>query len=57
MKWLGRRHRRKHKFVTIISDLESGEPVWWGLWTQRGHGGNLAGVSLEEQKGDSRRGC
>ncbi|MBX3356784.1 MAG: ISL3 family transposase [Phycisphaeraceae bacterium] len=29
-KWLGRRHRGKHKFVTIISDLESGEPVWWG---------------------------
>lgn len=29
-KWLGRRHRRGHKFVTIVSDLDSGEPVWMG---------------------------
>ena len=29
-KWLGRRHKRPEKFVTIVSDLESGEPVWIG---------------------------
>lgn len=29
-KWLGRRNKRKEKFVTIVSDLESGEPVWIG---------------------------
>ena len=29
-KWLGRRHKRPEKFVTIVSDLESGEPVWLG---------------------------
>jgi transposase len=29
-KWLGRRHKRKEKFVTIVSDLDSGEPVWIG---------------------------
>lgn len=29
-KWLGRRHRGEHKFVTIVSDLESGEPAWFG---------------------------
>jgi transposase len=29
-KWLGRRHRLKHKFVTIVSNLETGEPVWIG---------------------------
>ena len=29
-KWLGRRHKRTDKFVTIVSDLESGEPVWIG---------------------------
>ena len=29
-KWLGRRHKRADKFVTIVSDLESGEPVWIG---------------------------
>lgn len=29
-KWLGRRHRRKEKFVTIVSDLESGVPAWIG---------------------------
>lgn len=29
-KWLGRRHKGDHKFVTIVSDLMTGEPVWWG---------------------------
>lgn len=29
-KWLGRRHKLEHKFITIVSDLESGEPVWIG---------------------------
>jgi len=29
-KWLGRRHKRKEKFVTIVSDLESGVPIWIG---------------------------
>lgn len=29
-KWLGRRHKRPEKFVTIVSDLETGEPVWMG---------------------------
>jgi transposase len=29
-KWLGRRHRFEHKFVTIISNLETGEPMWIG---------------------------
>jgi len=29
-KWLGRRHKRKEKFVTIVSDLATGVPVWMG---------------------------
>lgn len=29
-KWLGRRHRRREKFVTIVSNLETGSPVWIG---------------------------
>ena len=29
-KWLGRRHKRKEKFVTIVSDLETGVPLWIG---------------------------
>jgi transposase len=29
-KWLGRRHRLDHKYVTIVSNLETGEPVWIG---------------------------
>jgi transposase len=29
-KWLGRRHKLDHKFVTIVSNLETGEPVWIG---------------------------
>ena len=29
-KWLGRRHKRPEKFVTIVSNLETGEPLWIG---------------------------
>jgi transposase len=29
-KWLGRRHKRREKFVSIVSDLDTGEPVWIG---------------------------
>jgi len=29
-KWLGRRHALDHKFVTIVSNLQTGEPVWIG---------------------------
>jgi transposase len=29
-KWLGRRHTLEHKYVTIVSDLETGEPLWIG---------------------------
>src|SRR5690606_29039775 len=29
-KWLGRRHNLEHKFVTVVSNLETGEPVWIG---------------------------
>lgn len=29
-KYLGRRHKGEEKFVTIVSDLETGEPVWMG---------------------------
>jgi len=29
-KYLGRRHSRDEKYVTIVSNLETGEPVWFG---------------------------
>jgi transposase len=29
-KWLGRRHKRNEKFVTIVSNLETGVPLWIG---------------------------
>jgi transposase len=29
-KYLGRRHKRSEKFVTIVSNLQTGEPVWIG---------------------------
>jgi len=29
-KWLGRRHKLKHQYVTIVSNLETGEPIWIG---------------------------
>ncbi len=27
---LGRRHQKEHKFVSIISNLATGEPIWMG---------------------------
>ena len=29
-KWVGRRHQLDHKFVTVVSNLETGEPLWIG---------------------------
>jgi transposase len=29
-KYLGRRHKRDEKYVTIVSNLETGEPIWIG---------------------------
>jgi transposase len=29
-KWLGRRHRRPENFVTIVSNLATGVPLWMG---------------------------
>jgi transposase len=29
-KWLGRRHKLDYDFVTIVSNLETGEPLWIG---------------------------
>lgn len=29
-KWLGRRHRLEYQFLTIVSNLETGEPIWIG---------------------------
>lgn len=29
-KWLGRRHHLAYKFVTIVSNLDTGEPIWIG---------------------------
>lgn len=34
-KYLGRRNRRRAKFVTIVSNLETGEPVWIGEGRER----------------------
>ncbi len=29
-KWLGRRHKLKYQYLTIVSNLDTGEPVWIG---------------------------
>lgn len=34
-KYLGRRNRRREKFVTIVSNLETGEPIWIGEGRER----------------------
>ncbi len=35
-KYLGRRNRLQHKYVTIVSNLETGEPVWIGYGRGKG---------------------
>ena len=54
-KWLGRRHKNKHKFVTIVSNLETGEPIWSGygrseatvkLWLDTLTAEQKAGITL-----------
>jgi len=35
-KWLGRRHKLGHKYVTLVSNLETGEPVWMGAGRDEG---------------------
>jgi transposase len=50
-KWLGRRHKRKEKYVTIVSDLQTGEPVWIGY----GRGADtltawIATLSVQDKK-------
>jgi transposase len=42
-KWLGRRHKRPEKFVTIASNLETGEPIWIGY----GRGSNTLASWLQ----------
>jgi transposase len=42
-KWLGRRHKLDHKYVTIVSDLETGEPLWLG----KGRSGKTLGRWLK----------
>ena len=51
-KWLGRRHRRPEKFVTIVSNLQTGTPVWIGYG--RGEdtlAGWLGTLSTEQKAG------
>ena len=54
-KWLGRRHSLDHKFVTIVSNLETGEPLWIGYgrsedtlkgWLQSLSGEQKAAIKL-----------
>jgi transposase len=49
-KWLGRRHNFEHKFVTIVSNLETGEPVWIG----RGRGENTLKRWLQSLSADQK---
>lgn len=54
-KWLGRRNKLEDKFVTIVSNLQTGEPVWIGygrsaetlrLWFSRLTPQQKAGIRL-----------
>lgn len=35
-KWLGRKHKRTEKYVTIVSNLETSEPIWVGYGRDSG---------------------
>lgn len=51
-KWLGRRHRLEHKFVTIVSNLDTGEPIWMGYGRSKEVlAGFLAGLETEQRAG------
>jgi transposase len=51
-KYLGRRHRLEHKFVTIVSNLETGEPIWMGPHrTEESVRAWLATLSPEQKAG------
>ena len=51
-KWLGRRNSLPHHFVTIVSNLETGEPVWIGpVRGQETLASWFASLSPEEKAG------
>lgn len=49
-KWLGRRHKLEHKFVTIVSNIETGEPVWIGYGRGEATLGKWLATLTPEQK-------
>jgi len=50
-KFLGRRNKLAERFVTIVSDLASGEPIWIGMGRRKKTLGTwLAALSVEERK-------
>jgi transposase len=49
-KWLGRRHKGEHKFVTIVSDLLTGEPVWMGYGRDEATVAKWLATLTDEQK-------
>lgn len=51
-KWLGRRHHLDHKFLTIVSDLDTGEPLWIGKGRAEATLATwLATLSVEQKQG------
>jgi len=50
-KFLGRRHKLEHKFVTIISNLETGEPIWIGPGRSESTVEQWLATLSDEQKG------
>lgn len=51
-KYLGRRHARDEKYVTIVSNLETGEPIWIGYGRKQETLSQwLATLSQAEKKG------
>jgi transposase len=49
-KWLGRRHQRDYKYVTIVSNLETGEPLWIG----EGRSGDTVSEWLKGRSADEK---
>jgi transposase len=49
-KWLGRRHKLEHDFVTVISNLQTGEPLWIGPGRSEATVASWLATLTDEQK-------
>ena len=47
---------KKDKFLTVVSNLETGEPLWFGKGAEEGDAGRILPNSVEERAAQTDRG-